>query len=474
VPFERQAGSAALIALAAALVAVAAGAAVAAGGTVSFATFALAAGLAIVAPILVLGEDTRPGFLSVELPVALLLLSTLVFRQRDVAQLADNPLDAAALFRVACVGAAIALALPMVLRTPSAHALRAPTAVRLYVMYVVVVFVGALFSVNPGLTTYRGIELLAGVVVIVGAMRTAGVDALVRLEQLLYGFVLLLVASVWVGVLAFPAEAVIRDLEPIPFQIQGVYPAISSNGVGELGAILLLWSLGRRLYAGSASRLDGWMVALGAVTLVAAQYRTGYVAVAAAIALLLVARWRGALAVLAVACTVVVGGWGFSTLVDEGAPAVLRGQTPERAAELSGRLYFWDQAIPVWLESPLFGKGLGTATRFEVLEPLGFSSTSTIHGTWIEALVGAGVAGTALLAAFLVLLWRRALPSLAREGAFVAPVLLLTLITVRTATGPTFELFGFTALLMLVLAYRLSPQYATGAPVELGPRRRVE
>jgi hypothetical protein len=47
---------------------------------------------------------------------------------------------------------------------------------------------------------------------------------------------------------------------------------------------------------------------------------------------------------------------------------------------LSSRVDWWGAAIPVWRTSPLLGRGL-TGTRFEVLEPLGEDTTSSIHST---------------------------------------------------------------------------------------------
>ena len=81
---------------------------------------------------------------------------------------------------------------------------------------------------------------------------------------------------------------------------------------------------------------------------------------------------------------------------------------------------YWSAAIPVWKESPLIGSGLLTATRFEVLNNLGHGAISTIHGTWIEALVGTGVIGLAfLLASFLVLFARAAKEAMLNDGRIV-------------------------------------------------------
>ncbi|MBA3631059.1 MAG: hypothetical protein H0W55_15555, partial [Actinobacteria bacterium] len=50
------------------------------------------------------GRLPRYGYLSIEVPVLLLLLSKLVFRVRDAEALVDNPVDSAGAFRLACLG----------------------------------------------------------------------------------------------------------------------------------------------------------------------------------------------------------------------------------------------------------------------------------------------------------------------------------------------------------------------------------
>ncbi|HXF97236.1 MAG TPA: O-antigen ligase family protein [Gaiellaceae bacterium] len=397
------------------------------------------------------------GYFAIEVPLALLLLSTLVFRIRDAESLADNPLDSAALYRLACVGGAALLGCLTLLRTPiRAERVATPPAVLFYAGYVAVVFLGAPLSLNLQLTAYRGVELAVGLLVIVAAVSYAGREAVARLERGLFLFLVLLVLSVWIGVVVFPGQAIGWGNSPIPFQIQGVLPVVSSNGVGETGALLLLWSLAARVSGRSGGVWNVTVMALGAVTLVAGQYRTGYFALAVALMLLLVTRGRRLLALLAALAVVATLAWSASSITRAAEPYLLRGQTREQAAELSGRVRLWENSIPVWRESPLLGKGLLTATRFEVLARLGYGTVSTIHGTWVEALVGTGIAGVSLLVLFLVSLWRSALRDLLSRQGLVYPAMILAFISVRSITGPSFEVFGVSMLLLLVLAYRLA------------------
>ncbi|MCS7006774.1 MAG: O-antigen ligase family protein, partial [Thermoleophilia bacterium] len=399
------------------------------------------------------------GYFSIEVPLVLLILSTLVFRVRDAEALAQNPLDSAAIFRLLCVGAAALLAWLTLLRAPIAtERIGAPAGALVFGGYTAVVFLGAPLSLNLPLTAYRGVELAVGLLVVVAAVRFGGIEAIRRLERVVLVSLIVLLASVWVGVLLRPSEAVATDVEPFPYQIQGLLPAIASNGVGELGALVFLWALGMRVSGRSTTRWHVALMALGLVSLLAAQYRTGYLGTAVALVLLLVTRRRRVLAAAAVVVALSAAIWSWSSIVNAAEPYVLRGQTREQAAQLSGRVSFWTHALGVWEESPLLGKGLLTATRFEVLARLGYGQTSTIHGTWVEALVGTGVVGVALLLAFLVLLWRAALRDLVAPDGLVYPGLLVAFVTVRSLTGPTFEVFGLTTVIMLVLSYVLAAE----------------
>jgi O-antigen ligase len=204
----------------------------------------------------------------------------------------------------------------------------------------------------------------------------------------------------------------------------------------------------------SSPRLSLAIAAAGFVTLVAAQYRTGYVAFAVGLVILLALRRRAALAAFVLVAVLV--GQGF---VEEAQPLLLRGESPEEASQLSSRLEWWSFAIPVWQESPLVGRGLLTATRFEVLGEIGREETSTIHSTWVEALVGTGVIGITFLAASFLVLLRRAIRCALAPAGRIVPLVVLTVVAIRSVTGTTFEASGQSLLIFLVFALNLNDSH---------------
>jgi O-antigen ligase len=389
------------------------------------------------------------GVLFVEVPVLLLLASSLVWRVRTTDDIAADPLDAAGQIRVGFVGLAGLLALIALVWPASDQERvgRTPLPFRLYAVYVLVVFAGAPLSVEPLLTAYRGVELATAVLVLLAARQRAGLEAIPRIGAVLYWFMVALVAVVWLEVALVPSLAIaplLNQAAPVPWNIQGVYPSIASNGVGTLGVTLTIWSLARaRDRTGQGLRpLVAYLLAgVGVVTLLASQYRTGYGALVVGLGVLLALRNRR---LLVVGVLLGAAGWlAFlgPSVVKEATPFLLRGQSTEEARGLTSRVEWWEASIPVWQKSPLVGRGLLTGTRFEVLARLGLRDTGGIHNTWVEVLVGTGLVGLALLAAAAAVSLRRALTLALDPRGAILPLLLVVVMLVRSVTGNTFESF---------------------------------
>jgi O-antigen ligase len=437
-----------------------AGYALAAGGNPAWLAIAVAvalAGATILGPLR--RRYLKTDFAAVELPALLILLSDIVLRQRDAQSLASNPLDTAGLYRVGCLGLAALLA-TLALTSPHGEGKERITTrpFRLYCLYVCVVFIGAPLSVNLPLTAFRGVELLIGLLVVTGAYRRAGQEAGQRLLSLFYWFQVLFVLAIWLGALIVPGSAFVHVDSPFPIQLHGVFPLISANSTGLLGATIGLWSLARLISPqdrGAAER--GTLVVLtvmGFATLALAQYRTGYIATAAGLLVLLTLRAKAhAFWVIMVGLLVAVLWSG--KIAEIASPIWQRGENEAVLSNLSGRIGYWQNAVTVWETSPLFGRGLLTASRFEVLAESGATYTSTIHGTWVEALVGTGLIGLSLLAASFLLTLFRALKESLRPGGLIVPLLLLTIFAVRSITGVSFEIGGSGSLMFITVALLL-------------------
>ena len=394
----------------------------------------------------------RIGILTIEVPIVLLVVSDMTFRVRTTEDLSNNPFDTAGIVRAVLQCVALLLAIPALMapgkREPGERFTTRPF--RLYCLYVVVAAAGIAMSQAPILTAYRVFEIVVAVAVLGAAVHAYGSSAMPRIERTLYWWLVAIVVVCWLNAVIAPHSAILHPRRsPVHWQLQPVFPVIPSNSVGFLGACLALWS-GARLLAPRRSDFPRPAVlkaftALGVITLLVAQYRTGYAALAAGLVVVLALRGRRILISAAIVGALALAIWG-PRVPTTAQSFALRGAQTTQLGELNGRVNWWSLALPVWHTSPIIGRGVLTATRF-ALASGGFGDTNTIHSTWVETVVGTGVAGTAVLALALIVAIRRGF-RLGKRGDLV-PLLLLIAIAVRSVTGNTIEAFRVSTLFFL-------------------------
>ena len=380
------------------------------------------------------------------LAVVVFVIGTFTWRTRSASDLADAPVDSAALVRLAADAVAAGLVLlayahEAVGRTRTATGqpvLRLSPGV-LYAAYIVAAVIGTLQAVDPGIVLFRVAELSVCLFVAAAAIRWNSLDDLL----MLVGRILLGMATlVGISVLVWPARALEAARGGVvPFRLVGVFPEFSANSVGMIG--LLLFALG--LATPQGRKLA---VGLGLALIVLSQYRTGYVAVAGVLGVYLVLA-RGGWTKVGLLLSVPVGVLFVRSTFFE--TAWVRGESASHSvATLSGRTGWWSVAIDVASRSPWIGTGLSSGTRFEVLAAqLDRSDTSTIHGTWIEAYVGTGFIGTAALVIFVLYSLRFGVRA---RGLTMAPLLLMVAILERSVTGTSIELAGVQLMFFLIAA----------------------
>jgi O-antigen ligase len=327
------------------------------------------------------------------------------------------------------------------------------------------------------LTAFHAVNIVVSLLVVLTAYLTMADRGLDRLEKTIFWFIVVHVATAWLGVVVFPSEA-LRAASPFPFRIEGVMPALASDRLGEYGCVLFFWAYASRKgllrdRVVASNRIAFGLECFGIASLLAAQYRTGYIAVGVGVLVLLALHGRAVLASAIALCGFIVVRFG-QTLFAPLFAFVLRGQGANVASSLSGRTNLWAAAIPIWKQSPIIGGGIETASRFLVLDSLGRGYTGSVHGSWIEALVGTGLVGITLLAATVVLcLYRGYL--LAARGGRLAPILVLTVLAVRSITGSSFETFGMESMLFLAMLMAVRAPQPFHAPVpDIVPRDPYE
>jgi len=374
----------------------------------------------------------------------LTVASTLVWRTRSANELSANPLDFAGMIRVGLLGVAGLVALTVLQRFPAKGL---PTPFRRYWLYVYAVFFGIGFALQPLIVIFRVFELVSFMIVGL-ALWAVYRDGEVPLRMFFKAMAVLGVL-VLIGVLTQPSAALVPMRGGIwPYRLEGVFPAQTANGVGTFGVLLFAYGLTRYRPA----------IVVGLAFVAATQYRTGYIAVLVVLGIYLLLK-EGSVGKL-----LLISGLAFVPMLlttPEVNEAWSRGESAEEVAGLNSRRQFWAQGGKVAERSPVLGTGLSSGTRFEALAQIGRDDTSTIHSTWVEAYVGTGVLGTAALgvafASAVVGTVR-----LQRRTGDMLPLLILSVLAVRSITGTSIELAGLMLLAFILCALRSGDGAAMG------------
>ena len=222
----------------------------------------------------------------------------------------------------------------------------------------------------------------------------------------------LLVLSAWIGALLDPADAWMEGYSygPLRIRLEGVYPILDANSIGEFSAILASISLARILDDPERKYDRAWYRLLfiaTIITLIFTQTRAAVAAFVVALILLFVFTRRILLGTVlgitaAVGASVVLFFTNFGNTV---VSYLLRGQTMAEAEGMSGRADMWQFAIRKISERPWTGYGGYAGGRFVVLPGLGMPGKSDVLNTMVESFIDLGVLGVIVLLIVFVGIW---------------------------------------------------------------------
>ncbi len=253
--------------------------AIASGQTKLSVAYALAPMLLLVGlSIAKLASRVRPAARSLAIMWVLLVASTFVWRGRTTAQLNSNPLDSAGLLRVALVAFAGLLAVGFFTRH-RVRTLSLPPALGWFCAYLGVATASAVASPLPLQAFYRVFEFAVGVLAIVIVALSIEAPGRPRfLFRLAHTTIAALLTVAWIEALVMPR----RGWEPTggidPYTLHGYLPVYASNSIGTYGGLLAIMSLPFIGKQHPTARYQRVCVAVGIITLLATQYRTGIVA----------------------------------------------------------------------------------------------------------------------------------------------------------------------------------------------------
>ena len=342
--------------------------------------------------------------------ILLLFFSTLVFRVRDVAQVESAPVDAWSLIRLGpeALVAAILIRHLISRRTQWLGSLFRGVLGALAI-YGVVCTLSSTWSVYGTWTLYKALEFLLDLSVFALVLeKVQSAEEFRKVLNWVWALYGLELVWTWIGAAIWRSEA----LDELG-RLSGVWPIVASNSIGVSGAVISVVALARFLNR-DEQKVDriayAVLFAFGLISLIASQTRNSIAGfIVGALLVLLYQRrlWigvvSGALAIPAVL---------FTSLGPKIWDFLLRTQTEEQVADLSGRKLWWAFAWEQVVQHPLTGLGAYAGGKFAVLGKLGEGEASQIHSDWLEVLIGTSFWGLIPFAiAFLGCWW-----ILARRG----------------------------------------------------------
>ena len=346
---------------------------------------------------------------------AVIFVSGLVFRQRTAAEDMIAPADSAAVFRVALVGAVGAVLLAALFLRRVEWLRSAFTGIiGVLLWFDLMALLSTIWSVYWQWTFYKAVEYGVDVCMLAAAMymvkTTADYKKFFDWTWFLYGVMLL---NVWFGCVWDPTAALDKSgifgeqgIPGLGVWLQGVFPDVSSNQIGEYAACVTVVALCRLLPMNRKRENTSWYLFLfvaGFVTMIFAQTRSALGGFCIAIFLIFLLSNRvqhGAAIVFSSLFAFIVTGFGETLIL-----YLERGQSANQMESLSGRLEWWQVAMEKFTNYPFTGLGMWAAARFGVLAKLGFTQTATIHSDWVEIIVGTGAWGVTPVIILLTMSW---------------------------------------------------------------------
>ena len=344
---------------------------------------------------------------------AVLFVSFQTFRKRTSSESYSNPVDSAASLRilmVAFVGSTLLLRL--FLRRTNWLKSMLTGIPGVLTWFTLTCMLSTVWSVYWEWTLYKACEysvdlaMLAVVVYVAGSSEE--LKSWFEWTWLMYG---LLLCILWSWVVIDPGAALSNKLEYgesgiglIGVQLQGVFPDVSSNDIGQYGGVIAAVALARLLPMTRQRRNAMWFTAVflfGVATMILAQCRSAIMGFALAVFLIyLLSRRVLQGAAIVIGGLVVFVGSGLGELAIK---YMERGENAAQLTSLSSRLSWWAVAWEKFTDHPLTGLGAWAAGRFGVLAKLGHKMTASMHSDWLEIIVGTGIWG--IIPILIVMIW---------------------------------------------------------------------
>lgn len=268
-----------------------------------------------------------------------------------------------------------------------------------------------LWSISPAGTLIKSFEYCAqlGVLALATSLICGGTteprDRLLALKNVFdwnWFWLCVSMGLVYAGVLVWPDYAIMQGVGELGFSLQGALPAVSANGVGQLGAILGIVALVRVLHSPGSRKVFVPILAISLLSMVLAQSRSPILGFLVAVVVVLVASRRFGLLLFVSGLVGALLLSPFGLTIYE---FLRRGQTDGTISTLSGRTIYWEKSFQALQGNWLNGYGANVGGRYVLQSALGEDEVSTTHNMYVETLVDTGIVGLVLLLTGIVVTW---------------------------------------------------------------------
>lgn len=316
----------------------------------------------------------------------MLLFGSFSFTQRSATDILSGQLSSSNLIRFTCILIALVLITPEI----RAGLVLRLNALWLFVVYVAVCVVSAMWSVAPLVTLGKAAELaVATLVVIFAANRASSGRTLDQILRITFAFGALVLLFISVGyVLALPGFW-IQSKGVIARQMDTWF--LSANSIGYLSALTATIALDRALGKVQGRQVMWAVLLLSIMTAFVAQGRTGLACLVLGVVAVLAIR-RKFIVLLAGAGLVLLLAIAFN---QEILAYLTRGEPVGSLQTLTGRTVVWQGAWQSFTQQPWTGNGFGIGGRYLFVSIFAGSGEdwSMAHNGFLELLTGVGLLG---------------------------------------------------------------------------------
>lgn len=297
-------------------------------------------------------------------------------------------------YRILMLAIAGLLLLVSIIQQPSSIIYLFKGELGLYAAFAIFAIFSFVYSSHPSFTAWKGIEIffLAFYIAIITSMKNAQ-EYMKQTYLLTIKLLSIVLILTWIYAILFPSLGFVKHSSTLGFMMGGL---LNSNALGSVSAMVGIHSFAKITKKSSFSIVNVLFFLLSVVTIILAYSRTSLVGFFIALTIMCFIGRKTKLSImLSIMLLVIV----FSGSITENIGSYLsRGQSSGALKSMSGRALAWNKAIEYWKKSPYVGHGHMSAGRYDVLN----DSSSHLHGSPIEILVGLGALG--LLIWFLFIL----------------------------------------------------------------------